>query len=874
MKINRLLATAMTAAALWTALPARAQQSNLTRESVLAMSIEQLSDLPMEDLIRAAELLDVQSVDELFSLLMNKNVSSASKREEDSFRSPLSTTVITKDEMRTFGVTSIEEALRLVPGVIVRERANGMYDIHLRGLDNIPCDNLLLYSENTNTLLMIDGRPVFNYAQGATLWESLPIGIEDLERIEVVRGAAGALYGSNAVTGVVNLITDKPMDTSPTVQGSANIGNQNTFMGDVALRHSFGPHVQAGLSVNMQRRNRNTSEFYFIPLRNVYNTQTGEQDCMAEGGWVTLSELEALRNYQDGTEYLLYKPEATVAGMYDEPQLARRSTGINGYLHLQPAVRTDISLTGGYQNSFGMTTPVGDEYCSLIGRLSKTGYVNATATIGKASLQANWFGGVQDFYYGTAGYKVTNRQFNGVAAYDFGIGSLTLRPEVSYQWYAFDDSDYPTYYDYGSGPERLAGFLNGKVDMQTFAASLRADWLISDQLRAIAAVRGEKLEIPDKWKASWQLAFTYAPTSANLLRLVAARANRSSMLVNSSSNYSSRRTGMSAPDYIRFLGNEDADVMYADNYEAGYRWRPTDNIIVDAEAFYNISKDHGALMADHSEITFDADQVRGTLEGTAAGFTQNLEAYMRYRNLPFEVKQRGLTVGIDWIVSNKLILKANASLQKTTIDNYYLYYQNGIYGYQLTQAGAAAGAGATALITEYTGAVMSGMAAEFLQPLARPTSDGQGYYYDLSGYGFSYDEAGNKYYTADGTQLQFSETRDDFEHRNTPRIYGMVGLIYKPVKCLCVSSYAYYYGEQFNRNCYCIGASDESGTNYTSTPVRISPKFITNLKVGYRPTDEFEISFNARNLFDDAGREFVYSDKIGGIYSIGANFCF
>lgn len=50
MKINRLLATAMTAAALWTALPARAQQSNLTRESVLAMSIEQLSDLPMEDL--------------------------------------------------------------------------------------------------------------------------------------------------------------------------------------------------------------------------------------------------------------------------------------------------------------------------------------------------------------------------------------------------------------------------------------------------------------------------------------------------------------------------------------------------------------------------------------------------------------------------------------------------------------------------------------------------------------------------------------------------------------------------------------------------------------------------------------------------------
>lgn len=79
------------------------------------MSTEQLSELPLEDLMAAVETLGVSSVDELFALIMNKNVSSASKQEENTFTSPLSTTVITHDEMRTYGVTTIEEAFRLIP---------------------------------------------------------------------------------------------------------------------------------------------------------------------------------------------------------------------------------------------------------------------------------------------------------------------------------------------------------------------------------------------------------------------------------------------------------------------------------------------------------------------------------------------------------------------------------------------------------------------------------------------------------------------------------------------------------------------------------------------------------------------------------------
>ena len=176
--------------ALLSAVCAQAQNPSLTKEKVLSMTIEELSDLPLEDLMYAVELLEVKSIDELFEMIMNKNVSSASKKEEDSFKSPLSSSVLTREEIRTYGCTTIEEALRLIPGVIVREKLNGVYDVHLRGLDNIPDNNMLLYTENVNTLVMINSRPVFSYCQGATMWETLPVGIEDISRIEVVRGAA------------------------------------------------------------------------------------------------------------------------------------------------------------------------------------------------------------------------------------------------------------------------------------------------------------------------------------------------------------------------------------------------------------------------------------------------------------------------------------------------------------------------------------------------------------------------------------------------------------------------------------------------------------------------------------------------------------
>ena len=183
--------------------------SSMSRDDIMKLSYDELLEMPFEDVLHLADVMGV-SMDELFAMIMNKSVSSASKKAEDSFKSPLSSTVITKAEIRSYGITTIEEALRLIPGMIVQEKTNGMYDVHIRGLNNIPDNQMMLYTENANTLLMIDNRIAHNYATGDVNFDILPIGSEDIERIEVVRGANAALYGPNAMMGELERASGQP----------------------------------------------------------------------------------------------------------------------------------------------------------------------------------------------------------------------------------------------------------------------------------------------------------------------------------------------------------------------------------------------------------------------------------------------------------------------------------------------------------------------------------------------------------------------------------------------------------------------------------------------------------------------------------------
>jgi len=149
--------------------------------------------------------------------LANLDVTSVSKSSESLNRAPAAVYVITHEQIMRSGATRIPEILRLAPNLEVFEASPSRYIITARGLSgNDQAQNF------TNKLLvLIDGRRVYNPLFSGMYWELQDIPREDIERIEVISGPGGTLYGANAVNGVINIITRHSADTQG---GSIDIG--------------------------------------------------------------------------------------------------------------------------------------------------------------------------------------------------------------------------------------------------------------------------------------------------------------------------------------------------------------------------------------------------------------------------------------------------------------------------------------------------------------------------------------------------------------------------------------------------------------------------------------------------------------------------
>src|SRR5262249_24652667 len=170
--------------------------------------------------------------------IYQETVVTASRNAQSPLDSPNSTTIITRQDIQLSGITRIPELLRRVAGADVMEITGGDTNVSLRGFNSRLANKLLV---------LVNGRPVYNDLLGSTLWESLTIDVDQIERIEVVRGPGSALYGADAFTGVVNIITIAPGEGKPGARfgygdhnqayGSAWVSGRE---GDFAYRASAG----------------------------------------------------------------------------------------------------------------------------------------------------------------------------------------------------------------------------------------------------------------------------------------------------------------------------------------------------------------------------------------------------------------------------------------------------------------------------------------------------------------------------------------------------------------------------------------------------------------------------------------------------------
>lgn len=161
---------------------------NLTPESLSKMSLEELMEIP---------------------------IFTSSKKKKRQFDEAASVYVITQEDISRSGVTSLPEALRLAPGVHVARINANQWAISIHGFNERFSNKLLV---------MIDGRSVYSPLFSGVYWDAQEVLLENVQHIEVVRGSGAALWGSNAVNGVINVITH----TSKNTQGVEAIGGYGT----------------------------------------------------------------------------------------------------------------------------------------------------------------------------------------------------------------------------------------------------------------------------------------------------------------------------------------------------------------------------------------------------------------------------------------------------------------------------------------------------------------------------------------------------------------------------------------------------------------------------------------------------------------------
>ena len=199
---------------------------------------------------RADEAAPTQTLANLsLEELSNIEVTSVSKRAQNLQSAAAAITVVTNEEIRRSGATTVPDALRFVPGLNVAQQSASDWAVSARGFSSVNSEKLLVLS---------DTRSIYTPLFSGVLWDVQDYLLADIDRIEVIRGPGATLWGSNAVNGVINITTKKAQDTQglliETAAGTNTKLNAAARYGDTATNGAsyrvFGKYVDYGDTIN------------------------------------------------------------------------------------------------------------------------------------------------------------------------------------------------------------------------------------------------------------------------------------------------------------------------------------------------------------------------------------------------------------------------------------------------------------------------------------------------------------------------------------------------------------------------------------------------------------------------------------------------
>lgn len=769
--------------------------------------------------VKSQEKTDTLNTDNLYEMsledLMNVKIVSASKKEESLFDAPLGASVITGEELRKAGVTSIMEGLRLLPGIIVRETTPGNFDIHLRGFDAIDPNGLISMTANTITLIMINNRPIYSEFQGQTYWEVMQIGIADVEKIEVVRGPVSAMYGPNAVAGAINIITKKGnQKDGPFVNAYVQGGNPTAMIANVGVGYKLNNGFSIRGSGSYQKQDRHNIDYYiYSNKKKIGNTTPSSTNPF---GYVYenvkfVEELDDSLLYASGT--LVKDPglNPKINPINIKDKFPKTNLGIDKYAfytHLNFTKKSyDINLMAGSsktetQKIYGM-----NNFSALTSDNQDNEFIHLFGNVKHLSFSADYQQGNMEIYGSGEALKFFNSSINSNVEYNLDISEMfNLKPGISYKSSKYNSlflgsKKIEALVDKVLYTSNLADSTEFKVEdadgdkvNSAISGYLRAEFNY-EKLRVIGAIRADKFQYPNKVIYSPLIASTFKVTEDFLIRANYGRSSRTPFMLDlftkidlvpvAGLSYHYRGTENTAD--IPGIGKAtEYKLLTVDQAEVGFRHRISKTFTLDLEVFWSKLKNLSTLT-----------KVATSIENVNNVTWRNV--YVSNVIIEAEPTQTGATMSITSVPFDNVMFQIYLTIQETKVKKYY----------------------------------------------------------------DSLDVSGN---AVDGSDVDKDKYKE-FYNQATPHVFGGVNFNYQVTSKFNLNINSYYYTHQV------LSISNgASGTIVEQAEANV----ILNAALSYEVIKGGKVFVTGRNLlgFDEAKRQYAFADKIGGSILGGFSFSF
>jgi len=536
--------------------------------------------------------------------LLNGEVVSATRSESKLSESPVPMSVITAKEIASSGLDNIPDILGRLPEIDVLHIGRSQTEVSMRGKG---------INFNRRLLVLIDGRTEYNDLFGVTLWHAFPISVDDIERIEVVRGPASALFGANAYSGVINIIT-KQADADNVRVVRAHTGQYGTtYIG--AAANFKGERNSFKISFNSQDADSVDTDVPFagfnrIPTTVNFNT---DDDASLEGMQrVNMSAI--LSTSDDWNIHLNTGSSDGTLELFQQPGLPRdkwnvKTQNIHGIFNWFISDSSSFQFNV-YQNNFKYNTglvPTREQQEALAGPETNGFFFPVRG-------QDSLFSGEADTF--DYSFQFVGKALDDKMAWVLG----TERREIDNKGGLVLDSSRSISSDFGN-----------------FTLRMGEKWLLGLGLRMdYDSFTGKDM--------GYNSSIQYALNDTDNIRVTARKAFRAPSLFEMFSS-----VDLPVPNQnqqVNFRGNVALDVETIESFDITYTAQFGDNMQVTLEYY---QEDYGSIIGNPDSGILDDVEI--TPEGLLISTTS-------FQNLA-NASSSGIQAGVVWIPSAELTTYAN-----------------------------------------------------------------------------------------------------------------------------------------------------------------------------------------------------------------------